>query len=61
MPQGSAWVGRQPGLINAENMNYQFPSLEEYGPDSLFGFLISQDTIGFDYDFRSIVGDWNSV
>lgn len=61
IPQGSAWVARQPGAIDAQNTNYEFPSLEEYGPDSLFGFLVSQDTIGFDYDFGNIVGDWSSI
>lgn len=54
-PQGSSWVGMQPDAVSTLS-DYTFPCLGEFEPDSLLGFLVTQDTMGFDYDFGSIIG-----
>jgi hypothetical protein len=54
-PQGSSWIGRHPDVLDTQSSDFLFPSFEEHEPDSLFAFLLSQDTIGFDYDFGGIV------
>lgn len=60
-PQDSLWAGRQPENVQSMAESHTLPSLEEYGPDSLFGFLGHQDAFGFgfgdaDYDdFGSII------
>ncbi|KIM98340.1 hypothetical protein OIDMADRAFT_56705 [Oidiodendron maius Zn] len=71
-PQGSSWIGQQLETTNSPVANYMLPSLEEYGPDALYGFLGHQDPFGYqdpfgfgisdmDYDFSNVIGGQSTI